>query len=94
MRKNRCGVGRHESDDDLGMPGVNALLLLRLIISRSVVTRSLVTWGVVVAVAGSGVPRLVAMFVGAILGAVLDVISVIPVVAAIAAGESNCCRHH
>jgi len=74
------------------MSGVNALL--RLIVTRSVVSRSFVTFGIVVVVAGSGVPRLVAMLVGVILGAVLDVISVIPVVAAIAAGESNCCRHH
>ena len=99
MRKYRCGVGRHESDDDLWMSRVNALLLLRLIVSRSVVTRSvvtrsLVTWSVVVVVAGSGVPRLVAMLVGAILGVVLGVISIIPGVAAIAAGKTNSCHHH
>src|ERR1700688_2019244 len=89
MRKYRCGVLRHESDDDLWMSRVNALLLLRLIVSRSVVTRSLVTWSVVVVVAGSGVPRLVAMLVGAILGVVLGVISIIPGFAAIAAGKTN-----
>jgi len=71
------------------MSGVNALLLLRLIVSRS-----FVTWGIVVVVAGSGVPRRVAMLVGVFLGAVLGVISVIPGFAAIAAGESNSCHHH
>ena len=67
------------------MSGVNALLLLRLIVPRSVVTV-----GVVVAVAGWGVPRLVAMLVGVILGTV----SIMPAIAAIAAGKTNSCHHH
>jgi hypothetical protein len=99
MRKNRCGVGRHESDQDLWDVGSQcAPLLLRLIVSRSVATRFVVTLGIVVVVARSGVPRLVAMLVamlvGVILGVVLGVISIIPGVAAIAAGESKNCHHH
>jgi hypothetical protein len=46
--------------------------------------------GVVVAVAGWGVPRLVAMLVGVILGTV----SIMPAIAAIAAGKTNSCHHH
>ena len=76
------------------MSGVNALLLLRLIVSSSIVSRFVVTLGIVVTVAGSGVPRLVAMLVGVILGVVLGVISIIPGVAAIAAGKTNSCHHH
>jgi hypothetical protein len=56
-------------------------LLLRPIVSRSVVAL-----GVVVVVDGSGVPRLVAMFV--------TVISIVPVIAAIAGGETNSCHDH
>jgi hypothetical protein len=41
---------------------------------------------VVVAVAGLGVPRLVSMLV--------RVISIMPSIAAIAAGESDGCHHH
>ena len=59
--------------------------LLRLIVPRSVVTV-----GVVVAVAGWGVPRLVAMLVGVILGSV----SIMPAIAAIAAGKTDSCHHH
>lgn len=68
-----------------GMSRVKALLLLRLIVPRSVVTV-----GVVVTVAGWGVPRLVAMLVGVILGTV----SIMPAVAAIAAGKANRCHQH
>ena len=77
-----------------GMSGVNALLSLRLIVTRSVVTRSVVTLGVMVVVAGSDIPRLVATLVGVIWAAVFGVISVIPGFAAIAAGEPHSCQHH
>jgi len=66
--------------------------LLRLIVSRPVVARSLVT--VLVAIVGSGIPRLVATLVGVIAWAVFGMISVIPGFAAIAAGESKSGHHH
>jgi hypothetical protein len=49
-------------------------------------SRLIVAMSVVVAVAGLGVPRLVSMLV--------RVISIMPSIAAIAAGESDGCHHH
>ena len=59
------------------------------VLLRLIVTRSVVTLHFVIVVAGSGIPRGVAAFVGVILAAVFRVISVIPGLAAIAAGETN-----
>jgi hypothetical protein len=90
-----CGVEPLFGDFQMsGVSGVNEPLLSRPIVSRPIVSRPVVALGVVVSVAGWGVPRLVAMLVGVILGVILGVISIMPSIAAIAAGESDGCHHH